>query len=35
LEWNGFHIEIVDMDSHRIDKVLVRPDEDILEEMDE
>ena len=35
LEWNGFHIEIVDMDSHRIDKVLVRPDEDIMDEMDE
>jgi putative hemolysin len=35
LEWNGFHIEIIDMDSHRIDKVLVKPDEEILEEMDE
>lgn len=35
LDWNGFHIEIIDMDSHRIDKVLVKPDEEILEEMDE
>jgi putative hemolysin len=35
LDWNGFHIEIVDMDSHRIDKVLVKPNEEILEEMDE
>jgi putative hemolysin len=35
LDWNGFHIEIIDMDSHRIDKVLVKPDEKILEEMDE
>jgi putative hemolysin len=24
LEWKGFHLEIIDMDGHRIDKVLVR-----------
>jgi putative hemolysin len=24
LEWKGFHIEIIDMDGHRIDKVLVK-----------
>ena len=35
LEWNGFHIEIVDMDSHRIDKVLVKPEQEILDEMEE
>jgi putative hemolysin len=35
LEWYGFKIEIIDMDSHRIDKVLVKPDKEILEEMDE
>lgn len=35
LDWCGFHIEIIDMDSHRIDKVLVKPDDEILEEMDE
>ncbi|RYY38944.1 MAG: HlyC/CorC family transporter [Chitinophagaceae bacterium] len=25
LEWRGFEIEIIDMDGHRIDKVLVKP----------
>jgi putative hemolysin len=35
MDWNGFHIEIIDMDGHRIDKVLVKPDENILEEMEE
>jgi putative hemolysin len=35
LEWNGFHIEIVDMDSHRIDKVLVKPEQEILDEMED
>ena len=34
LEWNGFNIEIIDMDSHRIDKVLVTADQDILDEME-
>jgi putative hemolysin len=35
LEWRGFKIEIVDMDGHRIDKVLVKISEQIREEMDE
>ncbi len=35
LEWRGFHLEIIDMDGHRIDKVLVKISEEIREEMDE
>ena len=35
LEWNGFKIEIIDMDGHRIDKVLVRPDEETMKKMEE
>ncbi len=35
LEWKGFHIEIIDMDGHRIDKVLVKISEQIREEMEE
>jgi putative hemolysin len=35
MEWRGFHFEIIDMDGHRIDKVLVRISEDIREEMEE
>ncbi|RYZ29014.1 MAG: HlyC/CorC family transporter [Chitinophagaceae bacterium] len=35
LKWKGFHFEIVDMDGHRIDKVLVTPSEVIIDEMDE
>jgi putative hemolysin len=35
LEWKGFRIEIIDMDSHRIDKVLVKISEELREEMDE
>jgi putative hemolysin len=35
LEWRGFEIEVVDMDGHRIDKVLVKPSQDIIDEMDE
>ena len=35
LEWRGFDFEIIDMDGHRIDKVLVFPSEEIKEEMDE
>lgn len=35
LDWRGFTFEIIDMDGHRIDKVLVTPSEEILEEMDE
>lgn len=33
--WKGFHIEIVDMDGHRIDKVLVSISDDIREKMDD
>ena len=33
LEWKGFKIEIIDMDSHRIDKVLVKISEELREEM--
>jgi putative hemolysin len=35
LEWRGFHFEIMDMDGHRIDKVLVKISEEIREEMEE
>lgn len=35
MDWNGFHIEILDMDGHRIDKVLVVAEQDILDEMEE
>ncbi|MFI5133250.1 MAG: hemolysin family protein [Chitinophagales bacterium] len=35
LEWKGFRIEIIDMDSHRIDKVLVKISNDIRLEMHE
>jgi putative hemolysin len=35
LVWKGFHIEIVDMDGHRIDKVLVEISDAIREEMEE
>lgn len=35
LEWKSFHIEIIDMDGHRIDKVLVKPSQKILDEMEE
>ncbi|SDD97494.1 hemolysin family protein [Niabella drilacis] len=35
LDWNGFDFEIVDMDGHRIDKVLVHISETLKEEMDE
>lgn len=35
LEWKGFHIEIVDMDGHRIDKVLVKISQELREEMEE
>ncbi len=33
LKWKGFQLEVIDMDGHRIDKVLVRPSEEIKEEM--
>ncbi len=35
LEWKGFSIEIVDMDGHRIDKVMVKISKALREEMDE
>jgi putative hemolysin len=35
LTWKGFTIEIIDMDGHRIDKVLVKISEELREEMDE
>jgi putative hemolysin len=35
LSWKGFKIEIIDMDGHRIDKVLVKISEELREEMDE
>jgi putative hemolysin len=35
LSWRGFDIEIVDMDGHRIDKVMVVPSEAILQDLQE
>lgn len=35
LKWQGFDFEIVDMDGHRIDKVMVKPDKGVLDEMEE
>lgn len=35
LDWKGFAIEIIDMDGHRIDKVLVKISEELREEMEE
>lgn len=35
LAWKGFAIEIIDMDSHRIDKVLVKISQELKEEMEE
>jgi len=35
LTWKGFAIEIIDMDSHRIDKVLVKISQELKEEMEE
>ena len=34
-EWRGFEFEIIDMDGHRIDKVLVKISDEIREEMEE
>lgn len=34
-EWKGFNIEIIDMDGHRIDKVLVKISQELREEMAE
>ena len=35
LSWRGFAFEIVDMDGHRIDKVLVKPSQEIIDDMEE
>lgn len=35
LEWRGFQVEIIDMDGHRIDKVLVTISDKLRDEMDE
>lgn len=35
LDWKGFNIEIMDMDGHRIDKVLVKISKALREEMEE
>ena len=35
LEWKGFALEIIDMDGHRIDKILVKVSDEIRNEMDE
>jgi putative hemolysin len=35
LKWKGFQLEIMDMDGHRIDKVLVKPSQEIQEELQE
>lgn len=35
VDWHGFDIEIVDMDGHRIDKILVKISPEIREEMEE
>ena len=35
MEWKGFKFEIIDMDGHRIDKVLVKISEELREEMEE
>ena len=35
LSWRGFDIEVVDMDGHRIDKVLVTPSQEIRDELEE
>jgi putative hemolysin len=33
LKWKGFGLEIVDMDGHRIDKVLVTPSQEIKDDL--
>lgn len=35
LDWKGFHIEVMDMDGHRIDKLLVTLSEELKEEIEE
>jgi len=34
MKWRGFDFEIIDMDGHRIDKVLVKPSQAIIDDMD-
>jgi putative hemolysin len=34
-EWRGFQLEIIDMDGHRIDKLLVQLSDKIKEELEE
>jgi putative hemolysin len=33
MEWKGFNFEIMDMDGHRIDKVMVTVSKEIKDEM--
>ena len=35
MEWRGFTFEIMDMDGHRIDKILVTASQDILDELED
>jgi putative hemolysin len=35
MEWRGFNFEIIDMDGHRIDKILATISKAIEDEMDE
>jgi putative hemolysin len=35
LKWKGFHFEVIDMDGHRIDKVLVKPSQEIQDDLKE
>jgi putative hemolysin len=35
LDWKGFRIEVIDMDGHRIDKVLVKLSEELKEDIEE
>jgi len=35
LKWREFNIEVIDMDGHRIDKVMVKPSQEIIDEMEE
>jgi putative hemolysin len=35
IEWREFTFEIMDMDGHRIDKVLVTPSQEIMDEMED
>jgi putative hemolysin len=35
MDWRGFNFEIMDMDGHRIDKVLVTVSQEIKDEMEQ